>query len=117
MDKESNNVTVTEDIAEWDYGEYEGLLVDQIKEQRRKQGLDVGSSFNIWRDGCEGGESPGRVIERLDRLIAKIKEHQQPYMNGEKAADVVLVHASTLMLATVAYNDFRLLMASSCVVL
>jgi len=27
----------------------------------------------------------------LDRLIAKIKEHQQPYMNGEKPADVVLV--------------------------
>jgi probable phosphoglycerate mutase len=56
MEKESNNVTVTEDIAEWDYGEYEGLLVGQIKERRRKQGLDVGSSFNIWHDGCEGGE-------------------------------------------------------------
>ncbi|OCK72864.1 phosphoglycerate mutase [Lepidopterella palustris CBS 459.81] len=91
MEKENNNVTVTEDIAEWDYGEYEGLLVGQIKERRRKQGLDVGSSFNIWRDGCEGGESPEQVTERLDRLIAKIKEHQQPYMNNEKPADVVLV--------------------------
>lgn len=56
MEKDSKNVTVTEDIAEWDYGEYEGLLIGQIKERRRKQGLDVGSSFNIWRDGCEGGE-------------------------------------------------------------
>jgi broad specificity phosphatase PhoE len=56
MNKESNNVTMTEDIAEWDYGEYEGLLVGQIKERRRKRGLDVGTSFNIWRNGCEGGE-------------------------------------------------------------
>jgi probable phosphoglycerate mutase len=56
MEKESKNVTVTEDIAEWDYGEYEGLLIGQIKEQRRKKGLDIGSSYNIWRDGCEGGE-------------------------------------------------------------
>jgi hypothetical protein len=61
--------------------------------------------------------SPEQVTERLDRLIAKIKEHQQPYMNGEKPADVVLVHASTLMLVTVAYHNFRLLMASSCAVL
>ena len=56
MEKESNNVTVTENIAEWDYGEYEGLLVGQIKERRRNQGFDVGSTFSIWRDGCEGGE-------------------------------------------------------------
>jgi broad specificity phosphatase PhoE len=54
--KESNSVTVTEDIAEWDYGEYEGLLISQIKERRREQGLDIGSSYDIWRDGCEGGE-------------------------------------------------------------
>jgi broad specificity phosphatase PhoE len=56
MERENDNVTVTEDIAEWDYGEYEGLLVGQIKERRKEQGLDVASSFNIWRDGCEGGE-------------------------------------------------------------
>lgn len=56
MEKGNSNVIVTEDIAEWDYGEYEGLRVDQIKERRRKQRLDVGSPFNIWRDGCEGGE-------------------------------------------------------------
>jgi broad specificity phosphatase PhoE len=56
MEKESDTVTVTEDIAEWDYGEYEGLVIGQIKERRRKQGLDVESPYNIWSDGCEGGE-------------------------------------------------------------
>ena len=61
--------------------------------------------------------SSEQVTKRLDRLITKIKEHQQPYMNGEKPTDVVLVCASTLMLATVAYHVFRLLMASSCAVL
>jgi probable phosphoglycerate mutase len=37
MEKESNSVTMTEGIAEWDYREYEGLLVDQIKEVYRRE--------------------------------------------------------------------------------
>lgn len=54
--KDAGRVTVTEDIAEWDYGEYEGLVTSEIKKRRTVKGLDVESEFNIWRDGCEGGE-------------------------------------------------------------
>lgn len=50
------NVTVTEDIAEWDYGDYEGLLVGEIRAGRKEKGLDREREWNIWRDGCEGGE-------------------------------------------------------------
>lgn len=35
--------------------------------------------------------SAQQVAERLDRLIAQIREIQAPYMHGEKPADVVLV--------------------------
>lgn len=49
-------VTYTEDIAEWDYGDYEGLMVGEIKELRKARGLDQEKEWNIWRDGCEGGE-------------------------------------------------------------
>ncbi|EXJ54891.1 uncharacterized protein A1O5_12957 [Cladophialophora psammophila CBS 110553] len=86
-----DKVTLTEDIAEWDYGDYEGLVVDEIVRTRKAKGLDQDRKYNTWRDGCEGGESPQQVAERLDRLIAQIKEVQAPHMNGEKPVDVVLV--------------------------
>lgn len=47
------NVQVTEDIREWDYGEYEGLTSAQIREQREQNGE---APWDIWRDGCPGGE-------------------------------------------------------------
>ena len=46
-------VEVTEDIREWDYGDYEGLTSVQIKEQREEAGE---IAWDIWRDGCPSGE-------------------------------------------------------------
>ncbi|KAH7144287.1 phosphoglycerate mutase [Dactylonectria estremocensis] len=88
---ESDNVTLTEDIAEWHYGDYEGLKIHEIKALRDERGLDTDSAWNIWRDGCEGGESAQEVSDRLDRLISQIRDVQRPYMNGEAHADVALV--------------------------
>ncbi|KAF7517024.1 hypothetical protein G7054_g13933 [Neopestalotiopsis clavispora] len=48
--------TVTEDIAEWSYGDYEGLRTAEIKALRSERGLDQEKPWDIWRDGCEGGE-------------------------------------------------------------
>jgi sedoheptulose-bisphosphatase len=47
-------VTKTEDIAEWNYGDYEGLKVEEIRNLRKERGLD--KEWDIWSDGCEGGE-------------------------------------------------------------
>lgn len=63
-------VTVTGDIAEWDYGEYEGITSAEIRKRRSEQGL---GSWDIWRDGCPGGESPAQIVERVDRLIEEIR--------------------------------------------
>lgn len=49
-------VTYTEDIAEWNYGEYEGLDAEGIRKLRKEKGLDREKEWDIWRDGCEGGE-------------------------------------------------------------
>lgn len=46
-------VQVTEDIREWDYGDYEGLTSQKIKEEREKRGE---GGWDIWKDGCPGGE-------------------------------------------------------------
>ncbi|KAL8861469.1 MAG: hypothetical protein Q9178_001993 [Gyalolechia marmorata] len=52
----ADKVTLTEDIVEWDYGDYEGLVVGDIRSRRKEKGLDKEREWNIWRDGCEGGE-------------------------------------------------------------
>jgi len=81
----------TEDIREWEYGAYEGLLTAQIRATRKEHGLDKERPWDIWVDGCEEGESAAEVSERLDRVIVKIREIQGPFMHGEKGVDVVLI--------------------------
>lgn len=54
-------VTVTEDVREWDYGEYEGITSKEIREKREAAGL---GTWDIWRDGCPGGEY-GRMTSLL----------------------------------------------------
>lgn len=49
-------VSVTEDLAEWDYGDYEGMVGREVRESRKARGLDREREWDIWRDGCEGGE-------------------------------------------------------------
>ena len=55
---------VEPDLAEWDYGDYEGLRSADIDKLR--------PGWNIWRDGCPHGETPADVSERADRLIARL---------------------------------------------
>ncbi len=52
------------DLAEWDYGEYEGLTSEQIHEMR--------PGWDLWRDGCPGGEDAGEVALRADRVLASL---------------------------------------------
>ena len=52
----TDKITLTEDIAEWEYGDYEGLVVREIRARRKEKSLDREREWNIWRDGCEGGE-------------------------------------------------------------
>ena len=52
------------DLAEWDYGDYEGKLTADVRKQR--------PGWNVFRDGCPGGEMPRAVSDRADRLIARL---------------------------------------------
>lgn len=56
-----------DDLCEWDYGDYEGLTSAAIRRER--------PDWNLWRDGCPGGESPAQVVARCDRVIAELIEH------------------------------------------
>ncbi|KAF2090162.1 phosphoglycerate mutase-like protein [Saccharata proteae CBS 121410] len=97
--EEGVRVETTAALAEWDYGAYEGLLTREIRERRRERGLDGERAWDIWRDGCEGGESAAEVEARLDGLIEGIRELQRPCMHGEGRADVVLVAHGHLLRA------------------
>jgi Histidine phosphatase superfamily (branch 1) len=54
---------IDSDLAEWNYGEYEGLTAKQIHE--------MAPGWLIFRDGCPGGEAPEQVGARVDRVIAR----------------------------------------------
>ena len=51
-------------LAEWDSGDYEGLRTAEIHERHPK--------WDVWNDGCPGGETPAGVSERADHLIARL---------------------------------------------
>ncbi len=53
------------ELHEWDYGEYEGLTTPQIRESN--------PGWNLWRDGCPGGEQPAQVGERADRVLGRLR--------------------------------------------
>jgi len=55
----------TPDLAEWDYGEYEGMRSADIHK--------INPGWNIFRDGGPGGESPAQVSARADRLIDQLQ--------------------------------------------
>jgi broad specificity phosphatase PhoE len=56
---------VTDDLHEWDYGDYEGLTTPQIREQN--------PDWDLWRDGCPGGESPAEIGARVDRVLERFQ--------------------------------------------
>lgn len=49
----SAKIEVTDQIREWDYGDYEGVTSKEIRKRREENGE---GSWDIWRDGCPGGE-------------------------------------------------------------
>ncbi|KDQ63406.1 hypothetical protein JAAARDRAFT_29435 [Jaapia argillacea MUCL 33604] len=74
----------TEACAEWDYGDYEGLLGSEIKERD--------PNWIIWRHGCPGGESTEEMTHRVDCIIAQVREHHRLYKEeGKGTRDVLIV--------------------------
>jgi broad specificity phosphatase PhoE len=57
--------SVDADLAEWNYGELEGLTSDQIRETY--------PDWTIWAGPVPGGESAAQVTERLDRVVARCR--------------------------------------------
>ena len=57
--------TVVDALAEYDYGKYEGKTSAEIDE--------VHPGWNLFKDGCPGGETLNQVVARCDGFIAKLE--------------------------------------------
>jgi broad specificity phosphatase PhoE len=69
------------DLVEWDYGDYEGLTTPEIWASN--------PGWDLWRDGCPGGESPAEVGARAERALA-------PLRSAEGEAAIAFAHGHLL---------------------
>jgi probable phosphoglycerate mutase len=56
---------IDHDLVEWDYSEYEGRRTVEIQAER--------PDWQLFRDGCPGGESPQQVAARADRVVNRVR--------------------------------------------
>ena len=63
-------------LAEWDYGDYEGLTTAQIRRSV--------PDWLVWTHGCPGGEGVTQISHRADEVVARV-------LGRLESADVVLV--------------------------
>lgn len=56
-------------LVEWDYGEYDGITTGQIQQMR--------PGWDLWRDGCPGGEDIGQVRARARTFLTRLAEVEE----------------------------------------
>ena len=80
----ADQAELTEDLLEWDYGEYEGVTTKEIRERRPE--------WYLWRDGCPGGETTEDVGRRVDRVVDQL--------DGLDGDAIVFAHGHVLRVMT-----------------
>lgn len=85
----ANQAEITEDLKEWDYGEYEGRSTAQIRQER--------PGWSLWRDGVVRGESVDQVGLRVKRVIDRCSQ-----VNGDVA---LFAHGHVLRILTAVWLD------------
>ena len=82
-----------DNLREWDYGDYEGLTTPEIRMER--------PGWDLWRDGCPGGESAADVGRRADAIVAELR-----LMVGEQRA-AVFAHGHLLRVLAARWVDLE----------
>lgn len=67
-----DRAVIDDDLAEWDYGAYEGITTKQIVAER--------PGWQIFRDGCPGGETAADIGARADAVIARLRQAAAPIL-------------------------------------
>lgn len=82
----AGRVEVVDDLAEWEYGDFEGRTTDEIRNEA--------PGWSLWDDGAPGGETPLDVSERVDRVFGLLR--------GREPGSVVLFSHGHLLRALAA---------------
>lgn len=61
-----------DDLVEVDYGAYEGRTTAEIRRERPR--------WDLWRDGCPGGESIAQAARRAERVLARARAVDGPVL-------------------------------------
>ncbi len=94
------------DLVEWNYGEYEGRRTAEIRKDR--------SAWNLFRDGCPGGETPEQVGARADRVLGRVRAVRGDVLIFSSGHFLRVLSARWVGLAPAAGGRFLLDTASLC---
>lgn len=86
-----DRVEIDEGLAEWNYGEYEGLTSVQIREQV--------SDWRIWTHPMPGGEDQRQVMQRLAGVVQRVRD------SGAERA-IAFAHGHSLRVLALAWLGF-----------
>ncbi|MFC6005941.1 histidine phosphatase family protein [Angustibacter luteus] len=75
------DVHLDDDLVEWDYGGYEGLTTDQIRER-------TGQPWHVFADGVVPGDTPGETLAEVATRTHRVLDRIRPMITD---SDVVLV--------------------------
>jgi probable phosphoglycerate mutase len=56
---------IDRDLVEWNYGDYEGRFSAEVHREH--------PDWQLFRDGCPGGESPAQAAARADRVVSRVR--------------------------------------------
>jgi broad specificity phosphatase PhoE len=95
------------DLMEWDYGRYEGRRTAEILVER--------PDWQLFRDGCPGGESPAEIGARADRVVNRVRGIQGDVLLFSSAHFLRVLAARWLGLEPAGGRYFLLGTAGLCV--
>ncbi len=75
-------------LVEFDYGDYEGLTTEQIREQR--------PGWDLWRDGCPRGETPEDAGRRADAFLSGVGGSSDPVVAFAHAHIIRIIAARAI---------------------
>lgn len=93
------------DLVEWNYGQYEGLRSAEILAKR--------PDWQLFRDGCPGGESPAQIGERADRVVHRVRAVSANVLLFSSGHFIRVLAACWLALGSVSAGKYFLLSTAS----
>lgn len=85
----ADQARIEPDLVEWNYGAYEGITSAQIHAEA--------PGWQVFTDGCPDGESPEKVGQRVDRVLAQLR--------GEEGPSLLFAHGHLLRVLVARWID------------